>query len=44
MPHWRTSSYSGGGECVEIGDLPNGTQMLRDSKHPQFRQDRADRR
>ncbi|MBA3843429.1 MAG: DUF397 domain-containing protein [Actinobacteria bacterium] len=29
---WRTSSYSnGGGECVEVADLPNGV-LVRDTK------------
>lgn len=33
---WRTSSYSSGqgGNCVEIADLPNGAQAVRDSKDP----------
>jgi len=32
---WRKSSYSnGGGECVEVADLSNGTRALRDSKNP----------
>ena len=33
---WRKSTYSngGGGNCVEVADLPNG-QAVRDSKHPQ---------
>jgi hypothetical protein len=32
---WRTSSYSSGqgGNCVEIANLPNGTQAVRDSKN-----------
>jgi hypothetical protein len=32
---WRTSSYSSGqgGNCVEIADLPNGGQAVRDSKN-----------
>jgi hypothetical protein len=32
---WRTSSYSSGqgGNCVEIADLPNGAQAVRDSKN-----------
>ena len=32
---WRKSSYSnGGGNCVEIADLADGTRALRDSKNP----------
>jgi uncharacterized protein DUF397 len=32
---WRKSSYSnGGGECVEVADLENGSRALRDSKNP----------
>jgi len=33
---WRRSSYSGsgGGNCVEVADLPEGGTALRDSKHP----------
>ncbi|MGH3517377.1 MAG: DUF397 domain-containing protein [Haloechinothrix sp.] len=35
---WRKSSYStGGGECVEVADAPDGGRWLRDSKdrsHP----------
>jgi Domain of unknown function (DUF397) len=32
---WRKSSYSnGGGECVEVADLSDGTRALRDSKNP----------
>ena len=32
---WRKSSYSnGGGECVEVADLEDGTRALRDSKNP----------
>lgn len=31
---WRKSSYSngGGGECVEIADLPGGGRAVRDTK------------
>jgi hypothetical protein len=31
---WRKSSYSngGGGECVEVADLPNGGRAVRDTK------------
>jgi hypothetical protein len=33
--HWRKSSYSGtSGNCVEIGELPDGGRAVRDSKHP----------
>ena len=32
---WRKSSYSnGGGNCVEVADLADGTRALRDSKNP----------
>ena len=32
---WRTSSYSnGGGECVEVAELPDRGCALRDSKNP----------
>jgi len=32
---WRKSTYSnGGGECVEVADLEDGTRALRDSKKP----------
>jgi hypothetical protein len=32
---WRKSTYSnGGGECVEVADLDDGTRALRDSKNP----------
>ncbi|MFC8817260.1 DUF397 domain-containing protein [Streptomyces rochei] len=33
---WRKSSYStgGGGECVEIADVP-GAMLVRDSKRPE---------
>lgn len=31
--HWRKSSYSnGGGECVEVADLPDNGMGVRDSK------------
>ncbi|MGH3588748.1 MAG: DUF397 domain-containing protein [Pseudonocardia sp.] len=31
---WRKSSYSngGGGECVEVADLPDGGRAVRDTK------------
>ena len=30
---WRTSSYTnGGGECVEVADLPDGGRLVRDTK------------
>ncbi|WP_017592698.1 DUF397 domain-containing protein [Nocardiopsis potens] len=34
-PEWRTSSYSGtgGGQCVEVADLPAAT-LVRDSLTP----------
>lgn len=33
---WRKSSYSGngGGNCVEVADLPDGGVAVRDSKQP----------
>lgn len=33
---WIKSSYSGsgGGNCVEVGDLGNGHRAVRDSKDP----------
>ncbi|MBV9143138.1 MAG: DUF397 domain-containing protein [Pseudonocardiales bacterium] len=33
---WRTSSYSSdqGGNCLEVADLPNDCQAVRDSKDP----------
>jgi hypothetical protein len=32
---WRRSTYSnGGGECVEVADLGDGSRALRDSKNP----------
>ena len=39
---WRKSSYSngGGGECVEVADLPDGGWLVRDTKdrtRPPFR-------
>lgn len=36
LPRWRTSSHSstGGGQCVEVADVPTGT-WVRDSRAPQ---------
>lgn len=31
---FRTSSHSGGGNCVEVGLLPGGGVILRDTKDP----------
>ncbi|MFD8784585.1 DUF397 domain-containing protein [Kitasatospora sp. NPDC059599] len=31
---WRKSTYSGGGECVEVADGLTGTVPVRDSKDP----------
>ena len=31
---WRTSTYSGGGNCVEAADLPDGGTALRNSRFP----------
>jgi hypothetical protein len=33
---WRKSSYSGdqGGDCVEVGETPDTTVAIRDSKNP----------
>jgi hypothetical protein len=33
---WRKSSFSGGqgGNCVEVGPLPDGGRAVRDSKDP----------
>jgi hypothetical protein len=33
---WRKSSHSGGGggQCVEVADLPDGGVAVRDSKDP----------
>lgn len=35
-PRWRKSSYSGngGGNCVEVASLADGTIAVRDSKNP----------
>lgn len=32
--NWRKSSYSngGGGQCVEVADLPDGGRAVRDTK------------
>ncbi|MGW2621896.1 DUF397 domain-containing protein [Micromonospora taraxaci] len=32
--HWRTSSRSGNGECVEVADNLPGVVGVRDSKDP----------
>lgn len=31
---YRTSSYSGGGNCVQAGQLKNGEIRVRDSRNP----------
>ncbi len=31
-PSYRSSSFCGGGHCVEVAPLPDGTVTLRDSK------------
>jgi uncharacterized protein YbdZ (MbtH family) len=32
---WRKSTFSNSqGECVEVGDLPDGARAVRDSKAP----------
>ena len=31
---FRTSSFSGGGNCVEVFSAPDGTFVVRDSKDP----------
>jgi hypothetical protein len=30
--NWRKSSFSGGGNCIEVADLPDGSRGVRDSK------------
>ncbi|MQA14833.1 MAG: DUF397 domain-containing protein [Pseudonocardiaceae bacterium] len=33
--HWSKTSYSGtSGNCVEVGQLPEGGRVVRDSKDP----------
>lgn len=33
--NWRKSSFSGGGgDCVEVAQLPNGDTLVRNSNHP----------
>jgi hypothetical protein len=33
-PNWRTSSYSSGGnQCVEVADRPDGARLVRDTKN-----------
>lgn len=35
LPRWRKSSFSsGGGACVEVAGLSDGTVLMRDSKNP----------
>jgi hypothetical protein len=33
-PEFVTSSFSGGGDCVEVGRIPEGGAIVRDSKDP----------
>jgi hypothetical protein len=30
--NWRKSSFSGGGNCIEVADLPDGSRGVRDTK------------
>jgi hypothetical protein len=30
--HWRTSSFTDNGTCVEVADLPDGDRLIRDTK------------
>ncbi len=30
--HWRTSSFTDNGTCVEVADLPDGGRLVRDTK------------
>ncbi|MGH3615775.1 MAG: DUF397 domain-containing protein [Pseudonocardia sp.] len=30
--HWRTSSFTDNGTCVELADLPDGGRAVRDTK------------
>jgi len=32
---WRTSSFSSGGDCVAVAQLPDGTIGIHDSKNPE---------
>jgi len=34
VDRWVKSSYSGVGNCVELGELPDGGIAIRDSKDP----------
>lgn len=35
MTDWHKSTFSGSqGDCVEVAHLPDGSTMVRDSKHP----------
>lgn len=29
---WRISSFSNNGTCVEVGDMPDGRRLVRDTK------------
>jgi hypothetical protein len=37
VTEFRTSSFCSGGNCVEIGRLPDGAVGMRDTKDPQRR-------
>jgi hypothetical protein len=30
--HWRTSSFTDNGTCVEVAELPDGARLVRDTK------------
>lgn len=30
--HWRTSTFTDNGTCVEVADLPDGGRLVRDTK------------
>ena len=30
--HWRTSSFTDNGTCVDVADLPDGDRLIRDTK------------
>jgi hypothetical protein len=34
FPDFTVSSFSGGGDCVEVGRVPDGGAIVRDSKDP----------